>query len=511
MWVFTPAEWLTSLVVAVFFLLAVGASFTEKVGAGTALWVSCAYAAVWLGWIYYLALRRPPPFGWLGLLRGMGPWVGLVFCYGQTRTLVPVIHPQLYDASLRQLDLKYLGRGSGLWASALEGHPLLTDLSCLVYLGLFAWLVGIILYHSYLRRALYQRFMMGLILVYMGGFLGYLVYPAIGPRFACPEQWTWLKGGLLFQFTNEIVEKGGAHFDVFPSLHGAISAYLLFWQIGHDRRGLVWGLPLALGIWASTLLLGYHYSPDLLSGLFLAGIAAWLGPQLEILVGAFRNSLQPPRIWLPSLTEGFGHYYGKLAGRLSDLVPLGGQALPGFICGGTPRTRGEEPVRQALGDLGGGPYWLRPSDASNSSKSALSALKPLSREQVIRTVFGAQARRFFVVQKAMKVSAVGLCRSFPPAGLRLTDVEIRLTSFPKGDELFLRITPKRALFKGWIDTPWNYFPKSFPLKGFELFDVVQLTRRLALKWRGFTEVEWILSTGKVYVLDGRLVRSKPEP
>jgi hypothetical protein len=166
-------------------------------------------------------------------------------------------------------------------------------------------------------------------------------------------------------------------------------------------------------------------------------------------------------------------------------------------------------VRQALTELGGGPFWLRPSDASGFPKNALQALKPLSQEQVVRTVFAPPTRRFFVVQKAQRVSAVGLCRSFPPQGIKLTDVEIRVTSLPKGDEFLMRLTPDKTLFKGWIDTPWNYFPKSFPLKGFELFEVVQLTRRLALRWRGFTEVEWILSGGKVYVLDGRLVRVKP--
>jgi len=101
---------------------------------------------------------------------------------------------------------------------------------------------------------------------------------------------------------------------------------------------------------------------------------------------------------------------------------------------------------------------------------------------------------------------VGLCRSFPQRGWKLTDVEIRLTSLPKGDELILRLTPNRDLFRGWLETPFNYFPSSFPLKGFELFDVVKLTRQLAARWGKFTEVEWILSEGKVYVLDGRPVR-----
>jgi hypothetical protein len=229
---------------------------------------------------------------------------------------------------------------------------------------------------------------------------------------------------------------------------------------------------------------------------------------LEILAGAYRRTLQPPRVWLLSLTEGHGNYYGKLAGRLSDLLPLGGETSPGFITGGVSRGRGEEAVRQALNDLGGGPYWLRPSDASGSKKNTLQALKPLSLEKVVRSVYQPGPHRHFIIQKALKASAVGLCRSFPPRGLKLTDVEIRLTSLPKGDVLILRLTPIKNLFKGFLETPWNYFPPSFPLKGFELFDVVQLTRKLAARWKQFTEVEWILSEGKVYVLDGRPIRTE---
>jgi len=195
-----------------------------------------------------------------------------------------------------------------------------------------------------------------------------------------------------------------------------------------------------------------------------------------------------------------------LAGRLSEIIPLGGETSPGFITGGLSRAKGEEAVRQALADLGDGPFWVRPSDASGSAKNSLLALRPLSPEQVIRQVFDPRAKRHFIVQKAMKVSAVGLCRSFPPQGLKLTDVEIRVTALPQGQVLILRLTPDKTLFKGWVDTPWNYFPKSFPLKGFELFEVVQLTRRLAAKWEQFTEVEWVLAEGKVYVLDGRTVR-----
>ncbi|HET9869014.1 MAG TPA: phosphatase PAP2 family protein, partial [bacterium] len=447
------------------------------------------------------------PIGLWGLVRGLGPWLGLVLCYSLIKYLVPVVHPQQFDQSLNEMDVILFGRGNGLFDRTLLGHPHLTDLFCLLYLGLFPWLVGLLVYHSWLRRALYQRFMLGLILVYIGGFMGYVLYPAIGPRYAYPQDWTWLSGGDIFQWSNVLIAGLGSKFDVFPSLHGALSAYLLFWQLGHDRRGLVWGLPLTVGIWLSTLVLGFHYFPDLISGGLLAAASSWAAPRVEVLVGAYRRSLEPPRVWLLSLTEGHGDAYGKLAGRLSQIIPLGAEVSPGFITGNVSRARGEAAVRQALADLGPGPFWVRPSDGSGSKKSSLLALKPQSTEQALRQVFDPRAKRFFIVQKAMKVSAVGLCRTFPARGWKLTDVEIRMTALPKGNGLVLRLTPDKTLFKGWLDTPWNYFPKSFPLRGWELFEVVQLTRRLAARWGQLTEVEWILAEGRVYVLDGRAVKA----
>lgn len=491
------------------FILALGAFFADRPGANVALVSACVNSLVWVAWIYFVSVRRPPPFGLLGLMRGLGPWLGLVLCYTLMKPLVPVLHPQLFDADLHSLDLRLLGKGPSPFQQSLAGRPELVDLFSLFYLGLYAWLIGLLVYHSYLRRALYQRFMLGLILVYSGGFLGYLLYPAVGPRFAYPQEWAGLEGGTLYWLTQSLVNGFGARFDVFPSLHGALSGYLLAWQFQHDRRSVAWGIPLTAGIWLSTLFLGYHYLPDLVSGGLLAAFSAWAAPRLEVLAGAFRRSLRPPRVWLLNLTEGHGDYFGKLAGRLSDLILLGGETSPGFVCGEVPKNRALEPLRQALGDLDEGPFWVRPSDTSGSKRRTLVGLKPLNVEQVFKEVFNPSAGHYFIVQKALKVSAVGVCRAFPPKGVELSDVEVRVTSLPQGNVLELNLAPNRSLFRGLLDNPWHYFPRSFPLRGFELFEAVKLTRRLAKRWNQPTEVEWVLSEGKVFVLDGRPVKEDP--
>jgi hypothetical protein len=135
------------------------------------------------------------------------------------------------------------------------------------------------------------------------------------------------------------------------------------------------------------------------------------------------------------------------------------------------------------------------------------SLKPLSTEQVIRTLFASvKPNHFFIVQKALKVSALGVCRAYPQKGWTLSEVEIQVTSVSQGTELMLKIPPETGLVESLIEAPWKYFPKEFPLKGFELFEVVKLTRNLANRWVQPSEVEWVLSEDKVYVLDGRTVR-----
>ena len=504
-WVVNVAEWAALALFLLFLSLALAATLSHRPGAPGALFYAFFYTAVWVGWLGLVARRLPPHRGVWGLLRGFMPYIALALQYKLMAVLVPAVHPATYDASLHELSQTVGGHlGAAFWSSV--STPALTDFLSIVYLALFAWLFTLMGFLLVVRRSLYPRFLTGLTLVYGCGFIGYLLYPALGPRYAYPADWTWLSGDWPTRLTTWVVGNLGSGIDVFPSLHAALSAYLCFWQGRHDRRGLLWAVPLTLAIWASTLGLGFHYLPDLLSGGLVAFAAVWIAPRLERLFGTFRARHEPPVLWLEDLVEGEGGRWGKLGSRLSDWLPLAGRTAPGLLFTGTSRGRGEDLLRRALDDLGPGPFWLRPSDSSASQKNTLTALKPLSREQVIRIVFTDRKKRPFVAQTALKVTALGLTRSMPPDSLKLNDVELRLTSLPLGQVSLHRLKTDRRALGTWVELPWDYFPGDFPIRGWELFDLVQLARHLARRWGSFTEVEWVLSEGKVYVLDGRPVR-----
>jgi membrane-associated phospholipid phosphatase len=88
-----------------------------------------------------------------------------------------------------------------------------------------------------------------------------------------------LDGWHITRWTARIVEAGSNHVDAFPSLHCAVSFYLLM----SDRRFKPWRfrvylLP-AIGLWISTIYLRYHYVVDVAAGFALAfaclAVARW--------------------------------------------------------------------------------------------------------------------------------------------------------------------------------------------------------------------------------------------
>jgi membrane-associated phospholipid phosphatase len=79
-----------------------------------------------------------------------------------------------------------------------------------------------------------------------------------------------IAGGWMTALNQAVVAHGSNRVDVFPSLHVAVSAFILLF----DRRFAVWRyrvyLPAAIGLWISTLYLRFHYGVDVIAGALLA-------------------------------------------------------------------------------------------------------------------------------------------------------------------------------------------------------------------------------------------------
>lgn len=193
--------------------------------------------------------------------------------YFRMAAVFAATHGVRHDALLQRADTLLFERPLPLWFDGIA-QPGFSDLLSFCYFLLFPYiLVSCARQLVRLRRAPAEAraFYSGLFLIYAIGFVGYLFVPARGawldmaPAFRHP-----IAGGWITSLNQQIVERGSNRVDVFPSLHVAVSAFILFF----DRRFAFWRyriyLPAAIGLWISTVYLRFHYGVDVLAGALLA-------------------------------------------------------------------------------------------------------------------------------------------------------------------------------------------------------------------------------------------------
>lgn len=127
-----------------------------------------------------------------------------------------------------------------------------------------------------------------ILLFYVGRLLG-LLSPVMGPAFFAPEHFAHLDGSITSWMMEKVeatmaagpragdrgaVLLGGVA--AMPSLHVGMISLASYWL----ARSLPWATPLVLlwlaSVWASTVLLGWHYVLDGLGGILTAAFCIWL-------------------------------------------------------------------------------------------------------------------------------------------------------------------------------------------------------------------------------------------
>lgn len=196
--------------------------------------------------------------------------------FQQLRTAIPDISTARDDTMLRGIDSALIGdTPSILWQNMAT--PGLTEFMSLCYLFFFPYLImGVVMYFiGPMWRC--KAFVVGLFSLYGVGFLGYTLVPAAGPYLAFADVFNKpLTGGPLTAWNASLVHMGSTGVDVFPSLHVAVSLFILGFDFQHNKRRFWLCLIPCMGLWCSTLYLRYHYLIDVLCGVLLASWALWI-------------------------------------------------------------------------------------------------------------------------------------------------------------------------------------------------------------------------------------------
>ncbi|MGH8456388.1 MAG: phosphatase PAP2 family protein [Stenotrophobium sp.] len=234
------------------------------------------FFALFLGGIAVLcwAGPRPTPLRWRIRLLWYPCAMGL--SYYALPAAIAMLHVPMADARLAGWDVALLGFEP---ARAMAGvqTPLLTDAMVVAYVFFFYYLFLGPAHYCLHNLAQFRACFAGLFTLYAFGFLGYTLLPAGGPHLAMTGL-PPLRADAPAHFVLNLLDDGSNGVDVFPSIHVAVSLYLLLFDARHFRRRF-WILLLpCIALWFSTVYLRYHYVVDLLGGAAIAAIGlvtAW--------------------------------------------------------------------------------------------------------------------------------------------------------------------------------------------------------------------------------------------
>ncbi|HEY7958019.1 MAG TPA: phosphatase PAP2 family protein [Polyangia bacterium] len=217
------------------------------------------------------------------VLRDFFPFfLGLLF-YETLHDLTPILRPSVVDARLIAADRALFGVDAAQWLGRFAS-PALTHVMIDCYLSYFFAPIALatILYWRG-QRAQFREYMVSLCVVTVLGYCGYLLVPAVGPYvFEAARFPTRLPGGEKTHFfIAQIDSLKGVARDCFPSMHTAHTTVVLAFAWRFARRWFWLYLPIALGLYVSTVYLRMHYVVDVIAGLAVSALAVAIGPRLE--------------------------------------------------------------------------------------------------------------------------------------------------------------------------------------------------------------------------------------
>ncbi len=202
--------------------------------------------------------------------------VAMNIAFQQMRTAIPALRDYRADTDLEAIDIWLTGETPSLIMESWL-QPWFSDIMSFCYFLFLPYLAISMLWYLFSPLQVAKRFYAGLFSLYGIGFLGYLVVPAAGPYLAMADRFSEpIEGGWLTSVNASLIAAGSNGTDVFPSLHCAVSCYLLFFDRRfRPRRYRIYLLP-CMGLWISTIYLRYHYLIDLIAGFMLAAFSLWL-------------------------------------------------------------------------------------------------------------------------------------------------------------------------------------------------------------------------------------------
>ncbi len=214
--------------------------------------------------------------------------VGTVFLiFDSLGWLVHHINPIDRDELLIKIDYYLFGMHPTVWLEGIS-RPWLTDILQAAYSTYyFLPIVYGIFLKLHNKRGELELSLFLVIFCFYLSFIGYILFPAIGPRFTLDHlqntPYKTMGGIFLAEFIRNTLDAvEGIKRDAFPSGHSAVALVVLYLSYRFEKGIFLIYLPIVSALLISTVYLRYHYVIDVIAGIILATGTIYFGKRLYI-------------------------------------------------------------------------------------------------------------------------------------------------------------------------------------------------------------------------------------
>ncbi len=207
------------------------------------------------------------------------PILCVLVIFDSLEWLVHYVNPEDIDPILIRLDYLIFNNHPTIILERIMS-PLLTDILQIAYSTYYFIPIsfGIVVLLNNKREEFNKTLFLILFCFYLS-YLGYILMPALGPRFTISHlQTTELQGLVVTEPIQKFLNKlEGIKRDAFPSGHTAIALTVLYLAYRFKRRFFWILLPIVTALVFSTVYCRYHYVVDIIAGFGLMFITILFG------------------------------------------------------------------------------------------------------------------------------------------------------------------------------------------------------------------------------------------
>jgi len=269
-----PADAVT--IIFVLFLMALSLVFYSDIP--KAPFLICLYAILLFTQIAIIKIKdRDKVFRFIHDL--FFPALCVVIIFDSLEWLVHYVNPDDIDPILVRIDYMIFNNHPTVMLERIA-NPFLTDVLQIAYSTYYLIPIsfGVLLLRNNQRED-FERSLFLIMFCFYLSYLGYILMPALGPRFAIDHlHSTELRGLFVAEHIQNFLNYlEGIKRDAFPSGHTAVALIVLYLAY-RFRRGFFWILlPVVLALLFSTVYCRYHYVIDLIAGLGLTIVTIIMG------------------------------------------------------------------------------------------------------------------------------------------------------------------------------------------------------------------------------------------